>query len=67
MKKTKLSNKDVKKLKMYMLSLRWDAIRKNTKADNILNELSKLKPNWYFTAADYARFFKSRGIKPAQR
>jgi hypothetical protein len=63
MTKKKLTHAEVKKLKRHMLALRWDAIAKNTKADNLLNALNAAKPGWEFTKKDYRDFFGSRGIK----
>jgi hypothetical protein len=63
MKKKQLTPKQFKALKLHMLGLRWDAIRKNTKADNLLNALNAVKPNWEFTKRDFRDFFASRGIK----
>jgi hypothetical protein len=63
MKKKQLTAKQFKALKLTMLGLRWDAIGKNTKADNLLNALNAVKPDWAFTKQDFADFFASRGIK----
>jgi hypothetical protein len=63
MKKKQLTAKQFKELKLTMLGLRWDAIGKNTKADNLLNALNAVKPNWSYTKKDFKDFFASRGIK----
>jgi hypothetical protein len=63
MKKKQLTAKQVKAIKLEMLGLRWDAIGKNTQADNLLNALNAVKPNWEFTKKDFQDFYASRGIK----
>jgi hypothetical protein len=58
-----MTKQQLQKIKMQILGLHYDAIRKRTKAVNLSNNLMKHAPYFRFTAADYRAFYRSRGIK----
>jgi len=59
-----MTKQQVNKVKQQILALNWDANRKRAKAQNLVLDVMKLKPNFRFTKTDYRQFFKSRNIAP---
>jgi hypothetical protein len=57
-----MTKKKLHEIKMRILGLNFDAIRKRTKAVNLSQELLKQVPSFRFTAADYRAFYKSRRL-----
>jgi hypothetical protein len=58
-----MTKKELHKLKMKILGLNYDAIRKRTKAVNLTKDLTEQVPSFRFTPADYRAFYKSRRLK----
>jgi hypothetical protein len=59
-----MTRKQIKKLKLQILALNWDANRKRAKAVNLSKKLfDEAQKHAQFTPSDYRRFFRSRGIK----
>jgi len=59
-----MTKEQVRKLKLQILGLHWDANRKRAKARNLTIDLTEKKRGWRFSTADYKAFFKSRNITP---
>ena len=58
-----MTQRQLKKLKIYILGLHWDANRKRAKAQNLTTKLIQKDPSFRFTEADYKKFYKSRRVK----
>jgi hypothetical protein len=57
-----MTQRQMKRLKVYILGLHWDANRKRAKAQNLTTGLIEKDPGFRFTDADYKAFYKSRNI-----
>jgi hypothetical protein len=61
--KQAMTKQEIHKLKMQVLGLNYDAIRKRTKASYLAKKLLEQVPSFRFTPADYRAFYRSRNLK----